>query len=173
MASILIPSLDRVRDFKLKQARYFHLRNDFIKTTASYLVNTIMIDPIRQEMEESGVSRKIWETVVLKEPVIMGNTIILRIHSEYFADNGFDVAVAREKGTDQSTGGKHWIRPKYKKSLRWIEGGVARFSQGHKVSGLPRLNIIEKTVERKTFEVQQLLNSRFLAWKKSIFKTNP
>jgi len=170
MASIIIPSSEWVDKFKLKQTHYLHLRQEFIKNKVAELANKMIVDPIRDEMDRAGVSRKIWETVTLKDPIVTPNGIFLRIHSEYFADNGFDVALAREKGTDMDKPEhKHWVRPKDKKSLKWIEGGKARFSGGHKVSGLPRLNIIQKTIEQKRYDLQQKLQEEHNRWKQQIF----
>jgi hypothetical protein len=30
----------------------------------------------------------------------------------------------------------HWVAPKNKKSLHWVDGGIDRFSRGHNVSGI-------------------------------------
>lgn len=168
MASIIIPSSEWVEKFRLKQTRFLHLRTDWLKVKVAQLANQMIIDPIVEEMKRMGVSEKIYRNVKLLTPTITPKNIFLRVHSEFFAENGFDVALAREKGTDQDNGGKHWIRPKEKKALKWIEQGNARFSGGHQVSGLPRLNIIQKTIERKQYDLQQKLNEAFTDWKESL-----
>jgi len=94
---------------------------------------------------------------------------LIKIHCEYFSEDGFDVAVAREYGTED-----HMIRPKGKENggadvLSWIQGGVRRFSGGHIVSGLPRLNIIERRVEWGEYELQQALNEEYRNWKRNLF----
>ncbi len=169
MASIVIPSVDWAQKYKLKQIRFAHLRKDFIKTKVAELANKIIVDEIIEEMRREGVSRKIYETVELLEPVITSENIFLRVYSEYFSDDGFDVALAREEGTDNDKSDhKHWVRPREKKALKWIQGGKARFSGGHKVTGLPKLNIIQKTIERKQVELQEKLNNAYQEWKNEV-----
>ena len=165
----MIPSVEWANEYRLKRIRFIHLYNDFLKTKVLELTNKLIVDPIIDEMKREGVSEKIYQTVQALKPTITKDGIRIRIHSEYFADNGFDVALAREKGTDQDTGGKHWVRPKNKMMLKWVENGKARFSAGHKVSGLPRLNIIQKMVERNQYELQDKLNTAYMQWKSQIF----
>lgn len=163
----MIPSVAWVKEYRLRNTRYQHLYKDFLKTKTTELVNKLIVDPIQEEMRKAGVSRKIWENVECDNVSIgWDNAIYINIHSEYFAENGFDVALAREKGTED-----HWIRPRTKQALSWIQNGKRRFSGGHEVSGLPRLNIIEKTIEYGTIELQEKLNEEFKKWKNSIFNT--
>ena len=54
------------------------------------------------------------------------------------------------------------------KALSWIQGGVRRFSKGHMVSGLPRLNIIEKTIESKEVELRERLYEEYENWKRVV-----
>jgi predicted acylesterase/phospholipase RssA len=130
------------------------------------LVNKLIVDPIQEEMRASGVSRKIWENVECNSvDVNWDGGIYINIHSEYFSDSGFDVAVAREEGTED-----HWIRPKNKKALSWISGGKRRFSGGHEVSGLPKLNIIQKIIDRNEFELKEKLDEEYIKWRNSIFQ---
>ena len=142
-----------------------------MKTKVTELANKLIVDPIIEEMKQHNVSRKIYETVKVKD-VIMDSrtgTILIKINCEYFSEDGFDVAVAREYGTED-----HMIRPKGKENggadvLSWIQGGIRRFSGGHMVSGLPRLNIIERRVEEGEYELQQAMNEEYRRWKESIF----
>lgn len=162
----MIPSVEWAKAYKLRQTRFQHLHKNFLKTKTEELVNKLIVDPIQEAMREAGVSRKIWENVTVNAiEISWDGGIYINIHSEYFAENGFDVALAREKGTDD-----HWIRPVNKQALSWIQNGKRRFSGGHKVSGLPRLNIIEKTIERGEYELQNKLNEEYRKWKDSIFK---
>ena len=167
----MIPSVQWAKSNKLKVIRFQHLYKDFIKTKATELANKLIIDPIIEEMKQNNVSRKIYETVVVEDVIMdsMTRTILIKIHCEYFSEDGFDVAVAREYGTED-----HMIRPKGKENggadvLSWIQGGVRRFSGGHMVSGLPRLNIIERRVEEGEYELQQAMNEEYRRWKESIF----
>jgi hypothetical protein len=167
----MIPSVQWARSNKLKITRFQHLYKDFIKTKATELANKLIVDPIVEEMKQNNVSRKIYETVVVEDVIMdsMTRTILIKIHCEYFSEDGFDVAVAREYGTED-----HMIRPKGKEHggadvLSWIQGGVRRFSGGHMVSGLPRLNIIERRVEWGEYELQQALNAEYRNWKRNLF----
>ena len=168
---INIPSVEWAKANKLKIIRFQHLYKDFIKTKATELANKLIIDPIVEEMRANNVSRKIYETVKVKD-VIMDSrtgTILIKINCEYFSEDGFDVAVAREYGTED-----HMIRPKGKENggadvLSWIQNGRRRFSGGHKVSGLPKLNIIERRVEWGEYELQQSLNTEYRNWKRNLF----
>jgi len=167
----MIPSLNWARSHKLKTIRFQHLYKDFIKTKATELANKLIVDPIIEEMKQNNVSRKIYETVIVKDVILddVTGTILIKINCEYFSEDGFDVAVAREYGTED-----HMIRPKGKANggadvLSWIQGGVRRFSGGHMVSGLPRLNIIERRVEQGEYALQQAMNQEYRKWKDFLF----
>ena len=165
----MIPSVQWAKSNKLKVIRFQHLYKDFIKTKATELANKLIIDPIIEEMKQNNVSRKIYEQVIVEDVILNEGMILIKIQCEYFSEEGFDVAVAREYGTED-----HMIRPKGKEnggadSLSWIQGGMRRFSKGHMVSGLPRLNIIERRVEEGEYELQQAMNEEYRKWKESIF----
>ena len=167
----MIPNSEWAKSYKLKTIRFQHLYKNFMKTKATELANKLIVDPIIEEMKQNNVSRKIYETVVVKDTILdeTTGTILIKIHCEYFSEDGFDVAVAREYGTED-----HMIRPKGKANggadvLSWIQGGLRRFSGGHMVSGLPRLNIIERRVEEGEYELQQAMNEEYRKWKEFIF----
>ena len=167
----MIPSLKWAKANQVKIARFKHMYKHFIKIKTAELANKLIVDPIVEEMRQNNVSRKIYETVVVEDTIVdeTTGTILIKIHCEYFSEDGFDVAVAREYGTED-----HMIRPKGKENggadvLSWIQGGIRRFSGGHMVSGLPRLNIIERRVEEGEYELQQAMNEEYRRWKESIF----
>ena len=159
----MIHSVAWVKEYRLKQTRFKHLYKDFLKTKVTELINKLIVDPIIEEMRAKGVSRKIWENIELTSVIVNDRGIWANIHNEYFAESGFDVALAREKGTDD-----HWIRPVNKQALSWIQDGKRRFSGGHMVTGLPRLNIIETMIEKGEYELQQKINEEFAKWKRSV-----
>ena len=173
----MIPSLKWAKANQVKIARFKHMYKHFIKIKTAELANKLIVDPIVEEMRQNNVSRKIYENVVVKDVIIddLTGTVMVKIHCEYFSEDGFDVAVAREYGTED-----HMIRPKGKENggadvLSWIQNGRRRFSGGHNVSGLPKLNIIERRVEWGEYELQQALNLAYREWK-SLFgfsHTNP
>lgn len=170
------------KEYKLKQDRFQHLYKDFLKTKVTELVNKLIVDPIIEEMKRNDVSEKIYQNVVVDKVKINNDGIYINIHSEYFAESGFDVALAREEGTED-----HWVRPKGSgdqfpnmspefreeftgsNTLSWIQNGKRMFSKGHRVSGLPRLNIIELMIEKGEYELQTKINEEFQNWKQSIF----
>lgn len=179
---MIIPSVRWVKEYKNQLIRLEHLHKNFIETKARELANKMIVDPIRDEMERMGVHRKIWESVIVKDVVYdtRAKVLLIRIHSEYFAENGFDVAVAREYGTKD-----HFIQPlssasqftsvdpnlikNLPKTLSWIQDGKRRFSKGHMVSGLPRLNIIRQTIEKTEFDIHEKLWEEYKKWLNDLF----
>ena len=160
----MIPSTGWAYEYRLRQTHFRHLYKDFLKNKVKELVNKLIVDPIIEEMRAQGVHEKIYQSVTIDKVNITDEGIFIRIHSEYFADSGFDVAIAREEGTEA-----HMIRPVNKEVLSWIQNGKRRFSHGHVVSGLPRLNIIESKIEEGEYALQRRLDSEFALWRQQIF----
>jgi hypothetical protein len=176
----MIPSIDWAKKYKLVVRSYSHNNKSFLKSKIKELANKMIVDPIIDDMRANNVHRKIYESVIVESVSIEDDMIRIRIHSEYFAENGFDVALAREKGTED-----HFIQPlryasqftnvdpnlvsNLPKALSWIQNGKRRFSKGHKVSGLPKLNTIERIVEKNQYDLQQAINEEFKKWKKGLF----
>jgi len=161
----MIPSVEWAREYKLKVTRMDHLYKGFLKTKVTELANKHIIDPIIESMRANHVHRKIYESVVVDEVLVNDVGILIKIKSEFFAESGFDVALAREKGTED-----HMIRPRTAKALSWIQGGKRRFSLGHMVSGLPSLNLIAQGIEKGEYELQQAINEEATKWRQDIFK---
>ena len=161
----MIPDPSNIRNYRL---RLDHLKNNydqFLKNKATELANKIVVDEIIKRMIDNGFSSKIWMNTSLKEIQIKQGKVKLIIISEYTTESGFDVALAREKGTKD-----HMIRPRTKQALHWIQQGVKMFSKGHMVSGMKSLRIIQKTTREKTPELQKALNDEFDRWMTRIFK---
>mgnify|MGYP001197138106 CR=1 FL=1 len=156
-------SLDWARRYKLKVTRIDHLYKNFLKTKVTELANKHIVDPIIESMRMNNVHRKIYESVIVDEVIVSNDGIRIKIKSEFFSESGFDVALAREKGTED-----HMIRPINKSVLSWIQGGKRRFSAGHMVSGLPDLNLIAQGIEKGEYELQQALNEEATKWRRSI-----
>ena len=136
----------------------------FLKAKVTEWANKIIVDDIVRQMQENHFSPKIWKNTHLKDVDIRSNRIRLIITSEYTTESGFDVALAREKGTKD-----HMIKPRTAKVLSWIFQGVRMFSKGHMVSGFKSLKIIEKTTKAKKPELQTKLNEEFEKWMTDIF----
>src|SRR3989304_2551330 len=132
-------------------------------------------------MLATGHSIKIINGVTLESVIIRGKEIKIRVRSEYFADNGFDVAVAVENGTK-----KHWVEPKErgssiigtptgdrpKKALHWESNGKNFFSKGHIVGGIPKHHIIRDTIKEFAPQTKEKITTALSAWTNSILQGN-
>ena len=160
----MIPDPEGVRDYKTRLA---HLKNnfdDFLLAKAKEHANKIVVDEIVERMKDNNFSSKIWMNTYLKDVSITGSRIRVHIKSEYTTTSGFDVAVAREKGTRG-----HFIRPNTATVLSWITQGIRLFSKGHWVSGIKSLKLIHKTIREKKPELQQAVDKEFEDWMVRVF----
>jgi len=132
----------------------------FQAITARKIANEVIVDRIAKKMEAANFSKKIIQNTIVDNIEIRG-TKIVRIHikSELFTESGFDVAIAREEGTQ-----KHLIKPTVKQALRWISQGVVRFSKGHEVSGMAALKIIQTTLDESADSLQDFFNIEQREW---------
>ena len=98
----MIPSSQWAKSNKLKTVRFQHLYKEFMKTKATELANKLIIDPIIEEMRQNDVSRKIYEQVIVEDVILdeTTGTILIKIHCEYFSEEGFsdkEVITLREE----------------------------------------------------------------------------
>ena len=156
-------STEDIRDYKLKLAHLTNNMDDFVIQRMKYHVNDLIVDKITDAMERERFSPKIIQNTYLKEVNITGEMIRAKVVSEYSSESGFDVAVAREKGTKG-----HMIRPNTKQALSWISAGVRFFSKGHWVSGIKSLNLVRNTIRDNKEKVQQAVEKDFADWEKQI-----
>ncbi len=161
----MIPSVSEVRALKNKLAHLKHNMDAVVLRSAERWVNELIIDEIQNKMRENKFSQKIWMGTKILTSRIEGDQIIVTIQNYYFSDSGFDVAVAREYGTKD-----HWIRPRLKQVLSWIQEGRRLFSRGHIVSGIKSLLIITNTVKEQTAEVQSKINQDVQDFRNSLFE---
>lgn len=134
----------------------------FQSTVIRNFAETIILNAIKQKMASAGFSDKIIRGTEVAEIDIM-NPKKVRIHfrSEYFSDTGFDVALAREKGTK---GGKKFrVEPDTKKALHGHEKWPY-FSKGHDVTGMSPLKIIETTVKELGPQLQAEYEKQLEQW---------
>jgi len=160
----LIPSVEDTQKYKNKVV---HLRDnlDFVLLrSAERWVNELIIDEIQNRMRNANFSQKIWMNTKIITSKIEGDKVIVTLQNYYFSESGFDVAIAREYGTKD-----HWIRPRFKQLLSWIQDGRRLFSRGHIVSGIKSLYIIRNVVNEKTSEVQDKVNEDVETWKMHTF----
>lgn len=113
------------------------------------------LDEIKRRMEAANYSRKIIDGTTLENFEITPDGFLeFEIRSEYDTDSGFDVATAREKGTEDHT------LPKVEgRTYSWIQDGKRFFSKGHDVSGIPASNIITNTLLETSVTLQNNINS--------------
>ena len=137
-----------------------------IRTTATalpqyqlYLARKIsqndLLSVIHGMMKGYGVSQKIIDGTKITRVEFAGNKKIrIYITSRYF-EGSFDVAVARHDGTVD-----HDVTPDKKKALHF--NGF--FSKGHRVSGLPKLQYITKTVQKSRQHIEDEINRQTIQW---------
>ena len=136
-----VKSLEETKEFqRITQTVKLQLIQ-FQAITINRLAENLILRLIHERMRDFGYSEKIITgTTVSGVDIVSGKKFRIFFHSEYFADSGFDVAVAREEtGTVD-----HRIEPVKKKALRFQ--GV-KFSKGHIVSGIIPSHIIERTLD--------------------------
>lgn len=126
-----------------------------------------IIQRIHQKMRSAGFSEKIIEGTTLDNiEILSSKKVRLFFRSEYFAKTGFDVALAREEGTDD-----HFIEPlstgsPFVEKPEALHGGQKwpYFSKGHMVSGMLPLFIVRNTVKEMTPHLQDEYNRQFTNW---------
>ena len=151
---------EQARDYKTRLHHWTNNYDDFLELKSKELANKIFVDAIELEMRNHNFSEKLWQNTEVSNVEIDTHRIRIIITNEYFTDTGFDVAVARERGTRD-----HWIRPRVKLVLSWIKGGKRLFSRGHIVSGIQSLFIIRNTIKNKMPEFETELKREFDNWK--------
>ena len=160
----MIPSVSEAQKYRNKISHLKNNINDITLRRAEYWVNVLVIDEIQNRMRNANFSQKIWMNTKIITSKIEGNKIIVTFQNYYFSESGFDVAIAREYGTKD-----HWIRPKFKQLLSWIQDGRRLFSRGHIVSGIKSLYIIRDVVKEQMPEIQRMLAKDIEEWRKSVF----
>jgi hypothetical protein len=160
----LIPSIGEVQKYKNNIAHLKNNTNDILLRSAERWVNELIVDTIQDKMRENNFSQKIWMSTKIINSRIENNQVIVTIQNYYFSETGFDVAVAREYGTKD-----HWIRPRFKQVLSWIQEGKRLFSRGHIVSGIKSLLIIKNTIKDQMPEVQNKIDEDMQEFIEAVF----
>lgn len=131
----------------------------FQAKTVNDIAHDLTLKRIHDKMRSAGFSPKIINGTTLAFIEIRGPKIVrLHFRSEYFSDAAFDVAVAREEGTDD-----HLIEPVFKKALHGGDDWPF-FSKGHEVSGIVALFIMKLTVKETEEPFQDEYRRRLLNW---------
>lgn len=160
----MIPSIGEIQKYKNNIAHLKNNTNDILLRSAERWVNELIVDTIQDKMRENNFSQKIWMSTKVINSRIENNQVIVTIQNYYFSETGFDVAVAREYGTRD-----HWIRPRLKQVLSWIQQGKRLFSAGHIVSGIKSLLIIKNTVKDQMPEVQDKIDEDMQEFVEAVF----
>jgi hypothetical protein len=145
LINVTLHNRQEITEFRKNLANLKLQTLEFQAITVRKLVEINIIDAIHSRMAQAGFSDKIIDNTFLDRIDFVGpKKVRIYIKSELFAETGFDVALAREKGTkDHST-----KRKDGKDSIQaFVDNGVQKFSHGHDVSGLPALKIVENTVK--------------------------
>lgn len=140
------------RVFNVMQIKLQYPR--FLEITATRIANEIILDAIHQRMRARKYSPKIIDrTFIEKVKIDKSGTMSFDVVSDFKSEKGFDVAKAREEGTFGV-----FVKPVFKKFLKWIDNGVARFSLGHFRRGITASDIIDLTVEERLPIAQEQLD---------------
>ena len=142
---------------------------DFIKERLRIRSRQLILTPLRAKMRSHNFSNKIVMNTEIVDVRLIGNRKFrVVVRSEYIVD-GFDVGLAREKGTRD-----HWIFPVHAKALHWQGRGRSvksgryerqdKFSKGHEVSGMPRLMLIRNTLEEQSPKVRRAVKRDLKLW---------
>ena len=157
--TIQLRTIDDIKRFQTKITGLKIQLFQFQSITVRNFANTIIVDKIHQNMRSAGFDEKIIEGTYLDNIDLVGRRKVrLFFRSEYFSDTGFDVALAREEGTE-----RHFIKPKNVKALH---GGAkwSFFSKGHWVDGMLALFIVSQTVKQMTVQLQDEFNRQQNTW---------
>ncbi len=154
-----------VSELRIIQSKLKSLKSNLVNIdvmAAQKAAEETILKKIHQKMKANNFSKKIIENTKVGPIIFNQNDTILKISiiSDYTADNGFDVSKAREEGTAD-----HFITPEQKESLFWNNKNTnqPRFSQGHEVSGMKRLLIIETallTEKQKFIDTYQTIKAK-------------
>ncbi len=131
--------------------------------TVRKLANTLILEAIQKKMYERGFSQKIIDGTEITNIEVKGQKKVrIFVKSEYFSETGFDVALAREKGTK-----RHFIEPVEKQALRFIELGKVKFSKGHYVDGMIAFKTVATSIAESKGRFQDEYNRQLFAWLKN------
>ncbi len=132
----------------------------FQGTTVLKIARNKTLHLIHQRMRAAGFSQKIIDGTTLFNVEFKGpKKVRLHFRSEYFADTGFDVALAREKGTKT-----HEVRAGEGKTLPIPTDNGLIFRKSANPSGIVALMIVATTVSETEEAVQDQYSRELLDW---------
>ena len=160
-------SIEDIKEFSSKTQRLKLQLLQFQAKTINDIAISLTLKRIHDKMRAAGFSQKIIDGTVLASIEIRGpKKVRLIFKSEYFSETGFDVAVAREEGTED-----HFIEPisnlsPFIDKPEALHGGDKWpfFSKGHDVSGIVALFIVKTTVKETEEPFQDEYRRRLINW---------
>ncbi len=160
-------SIEDLKSFSSKAQTLKLQLLQFQAKTINDIAITLTLKRIHDKMRAAGFSQKIIRGTILSFIELRGSKKArLHFRSEFFSDTGFDVALAREEGTED-----HFIEPLSNLSPfidkpKALHGGDdwPFFSKGHDVSGIVALFIMKITVKETAEAFQDEYRRRLLKW---------
>lgn len=158
--TIILRTINDIKRFRLKTTSFKMQLFVFQSTTLRKFANIIITQKIHQNMRSAGFSEKIIDGTFLDNIELIGKTKArLFFRSEYFSETGFDVALAREEGTDDHDviAGPGKVLP-----IPTSEGIIFR-KKAHP-DGILALFIVANTVKQMTAPLQDEYNRQQDIW---------
>jgi len=158
--TILLKTIEDIKRFRQKIIGLKIQLFTFQSTTLRNFANIIITDKIQQNMRDAGFSEKIIEGTFLDNIELIGTKKArLFFRSVYFAETGFDVALAREEGTD-----KHEVVAGPGKVLPIPTSSGIIFRKSANPDGILALFIVANTVKQMTAPLQDEYNRQLDIW---------
>lgn len=158
--TILLRTIEDIKRFRQKITGLKIQLFTFQSFTIRKFANIIIVDKIHQNMRDAGFSEKIIEGTFLDNIELLGRTKVrLFFRSEYFTDTGFDVALAREEGTDD-----HDVIAGPGKVLPIPTSNGIIFRKSAHPDGILALFIVSNTVKQMTAPLQDEYNRQQDIW---------
>jgi len=158
--TIVLRTINDIKRFRTKTTSFKIQLLQFQSVTLRKFANIIITDKIHQKMRDAGFSEKIIDGTFLDNIELRGRTKArLFFRSEYFSETGFDVAVAREEGTDDHDviAGPGKVLP-----IPTSEGIIFR-KKAHP-DGILALFIVSQTVKQMREPLQDEYNRQLNIW---------
>ena len=110
------------------------------------LAEEIVLTTIHSAMRRASYSEKIiLGTIVTQVQILTPKKARIFFRSHYISETGFDVALAREKGTKD-----HDLPKVDGRTYHWKQDGKSAFSKGHRVKGIFQSNIMRDVTREQS-----------------------
>lgn len=158
--TIILRTIDDIKRFRTKitslKIQLFAFQSEILRKFA----NVIITEQIHKNMRDAGFSPKIISGTFLDNIELVGrNKARLYFRSVYFTETGFDVALAREEGTD-----KHKVVAGKDSALPIPTGEGLIFRKSANPDGMLALFIVANTVKEMTEPLQDEYNRQQDIW---------